>query len=90
MTSIQKVQLQNTSPSAFTVSDGSNTYTLSGATPGHPGTLDLQIQIADYTIRNGPLQVGSVRLSADATVTLSPGNGGLNSPISVVTTIAPY
>ncbi|KAF5130913.1 hypothetical protein E5D57_007262 [Metarhizium anisopliae] len=89
MTSIASVKLQNVSPTAFVVSDGADSYTLPPATPGQPGVLNLQIKIATYTIKNGSLIAGSVTLSADATVTIAPGNGGLTSPISVVTELSP-
>lgn len=89
MTSIGSVELRNLSTTTFVVSDGAGTYTLPPATPGQPGVLDLPINIATYTIKNGSLVAGSVTLSADATVTIAPGNGGLTSPISVVTELSP-
>ncbi|TQV93741.1 hypothetical protein IF1G_07473 [Cordyceps javanica] len=69
MTTISGIDIKNASPQTFSVSDGNQTYTLPAATPGQPGTLNLKIQIATYTIKSGSLTIGSVQLSSDATVT---------------------
>ncbi|EFY87831.1 hypothetical protein MAC_06079 [Metarhizium acridum CQMa 102] len=89
MTTIASVKVQNASTTTFAVTDGANSHTLPAATPGQPGVLDLNIQIATYTIKNGSLVAGSITIHSDATVTIAPGNGGLHSPISVVTELSP-
>lgn len=89
MTSIQSVERWNQSFNSFTVSDGSNTWTVPPAMPGTPGSSRLPISIATSTIENGSLVVGTIRLNPDATVTIAPGNGGLTNELSVVTTLSP-
>ncbi|KAF5137852.1 hypothetical protein E5D57_001631 [Metarhizium anisopliae] len=89
MTTIAGVRIENPSTDKFTVLDGENTQILAAATPGKPGVLDLQIKIATYTIKNGSLVAGSITLDKDAKVTIAPGNGGLTTPISIITQLAP-
>ncbi|KAG5980211.1 hypothetical protein E4U55_004271 [Claviceps digitariae] len=89
MTTITSIEIQNMGTTEYVIFNGSSEFKLPAATPGQPGKLPLQLAISTYTIKAGPLQIGSVEVTPDAKVILSSGNGGLNSTLSVVTTFGP-
>ncbi|KAF5137858.1 hypothetical protein E5D57_001637 [Metarhizium anisopliae] len=88
-THITGVQIENPSPVPFTVFDGKNTQELKPGMPGNPAKLNLEIQIATYTINNGTLVAGKIKLAEDGTLTITPGNCGLTTAISIITQLAP-
>ncbi|KAG6006916.1 hypothetical protein E4U54_000103 [Claviceps lovelessii] len=89
MTTITSIDLQNSTVGEYVVVSGSRSFTLPPAMPGQPGKLSLALAIDKYTIKSGSLQVGSVQVSPDASITISPGTGGLTGSLSVVTTFGP-
>jgi hypothetical protein len=47
------------------------------------------MRIASYTIQNGSLIAGIVGINSDATVTVSPGNGGINHKVLAIAELNP-
>ncbi|KAG5931344.1 hypothetical protein E4U53_001811 [Claviceps sorghi] len=90
MTSITGVDILSEGVGEYVIVNPVSSSKLPLGLPGQPGKFNLDMTPGTWTIKNGNLTAATVSINADGTISVAPGNGGLQGSLSVVTTIGPF